>query len=64
LYLDEIGAAPDSSKVGDYLPDLYSIGLSDGVALHLNRLMKDKYVFIDFWGSWCRPCIAALPILK
>ena len=25
---------------------------------------KGKYVFLDFWGSWCMPCIAELPELK
>lgn len=64
LYLDEIGVAIDSSRVGSYLPDLYSIGLSDSTTIHLNYLMKDKYVFIDFWGSWCGPCITTLPKLK
>lgn len=64
LYLDEIGAALDSSRVGSYLPDLYSTDLSDSATVYLNRLMKDKYVFIDFWGSWCGPCIATLPKLK
>lgn len=64
LYLDEIGTALDSSRVGSYLPDLYSTDLSDSATVYLNRLMKDKYVFIDFWGSWCGPCIATLPKLK
>ena len=34
----------------------------------LNRLSKhfnDKeYLFIDFWGTWCKPCIQAIPKLK
>lgn len=64
LYLDEIGAALDSSRVGSYLPDLYSTDLSDSSTVYLNHLMKGKYVFIDFWGSWCGPCIATLPKLK
>jgi len=25
---------------------------------------KTKYVFLDFWSSWCSPCIADIPYLK
>lgn len=25
---------------------------------------KGKYVLIDFWGTWCGPCMAALPTMR
>jgi peroxiredoxin len=25
---------------------------------------RGKYVLLDFWGTWCNPCIAELPALK
>ncbi|MNK03635.1 Thiol-disulfide oxidoreductase ResA [compost metagenome] len=46
------GPAPDFTK-----PDV------NGKPVSLSQF-RGKYVLLDFWGSWCRPCRAANPHLK
>ncbi|MES2809329.1 MAG: TlpA disulfide reductase family protein [Bacteroidota bacterium] len=45
-------------KVGQQLANLSLPDLSGNIYT-LQALSKDKYTLIDFWGSWCGPCIAA-----
>jgi len=34
-----------------------------GDVIELDKL-KGKYVYLDFWGTWCAPCREEIPILK
>jgi len=36
--------------------------LQDGTTFHLSDL-KGQFVLLDFWGSWCAPCIQSHPAL-
>ncbi len=35
----------------------------DGQEINLSSL-KGNYVLLDFWGTWCSPCVAEIPSLK
>jgi peroxiredoxin len=59
------GAAPiDEAKLkpGEAVADL-SLTTTDGTTYKLSEL-RGKYVFLDCWASWCRPCMVELPNIK
>jgi len=36
----------------------------DGKKISLGELLDDKPVFINFWATWCPPCVAEMPGIK
>lgn len=42
---------------------LFNIKDINGKNIDLAKL-RGKFVLIDFWGSWCNPCIALIPKIK
>ena len=64
ITLRSVGTLADSSVVGSVAPRMVVRRIADGGEVSLNERLKGKYVFIDFWGSWCVPCLSSLPKLK
>ena len=64
LFIKGIGDFLLSNGVNEFSPEIYVHSLQNGQPIKLPDLMNNKYVFIDFWGSWCGPCIHSIPLVK
>ncbi|CAA9201067.1 Thiol-disulfide oxidoreductase ResA [Flavobacterium bizetiae] len=51
------------SKVGSIAP-AFTLKDITGQTVSLSDFKEKKYVLIDFWASWCAPCLEELPYIK
>lgn len=70
VYVDTAPKGPETANVlkmiedprrarAQFVPD-FSFTSKDGEFISLEDL-KGKTVLMDFWGTWCHPCVAATP---
>jgi len=52
-----------NTLIGKASPEFINYENHDGSTTSLKDL-KGKYVYIDVWATWCRPCLAEIPALK
>ncbi len=52
----------DELQINDQFPD-FNLKDIKGNTITLNSL-KGKVVFVDFWGAWCKGCMAEMPKVK
>ena len=55
-------AANPEPRVGDRVADFVFTDFT-GNQHHLSDF-ADRYVLLDFWATWCRPCLKEVPELK
>lgn len=60
-YLTTAFAQKPGLEIGDKAPEI-SLASPEGNIIALSSL-KSKVVLIDFWGTWCAPCVKEQPEL-
>ncbi|HEY2492603.1 MAG TPA: thiol-disulfide oxidoreductase ResA [Paenibacillus sp.] len=60
--VSNVSGSNGKPDIGKKVPDFNLLGL-DGTVHNLDEY-KDKALVINFWGTWCEPCVKEMPALQ
>ena len=58
-----LGTQAAAAGVGQKAPEFTAPALDGAKSVSLGAY-RGKVVYLDFWASWCPPCITSLPLLE
>lgn len=65
LILANRNLTTDSIQLNKPFADIYFKDISKDEIVSLNSYKGNgKFLLVDFWGTWCKPCLASIPELK
>ena len=63
LSLPQVQDAPKTHPLVGQSAPAFTLALLEGGELHLAAHKGKDIVILDFWATWCVPCVRAMPIL-
>jgi thiol-disulfide isomerase/thioredoxin len=63
LMLPLVTGAASALSTGDTAP-IFKAAMLDGDGQLDLATYRGKVVYLDFWASWCPPCLTSLPVLE
>ncbi len=65
LLINLLVVTPSSAgSVGDAAPSCSNLTTLDGTENYDLTKFQGKVVYVDFWASWCPPCIRSFPFMN
>jgi thiol-disulfide isomerase/thioredoxin len=55
--------SPEPIEIGQTAPELVIEAWTDGKQ-HRLADYRGRIVVLDFWGTWCSPCVASIPVMQ